>query len=295
MANREVLLGPIVVGGMGGSGTRVIAEILMNMGFYMGNDLNSANDNVCFTFLFKRPQWYARCQGRKSEILKGLSIFYKAMHGGFFPDADESFFIMKVLIEIFLGKHNYARPRRKLWPIRRVLKMVDSKKFDSSAYRGWGWKEPNSHIYIEYLTQYFHTLKYVHVVRHGLDMAYSRNQSQLYNWGSIFGVQIPKSGKLLPKASLSYWIRSNEAAISRGKRLLGDNFLLMNFDELCLYSKRELKEFTQFLGIDNTTLDMKRLSSLIEIPPSMGRHKSHDLSIFDETEVEAVRKLGFRV
>ena len=31
---------PVVVGGVGGSGTRVIAQLLKTIGFYMGSDLN---------------------------------------------------------------------------------------------------------------------------------------------------------------------------------------------------------------------------------------------------------------
>jgi len=37
---------PIVVGGLGGSGTRVIALMLERLGFFMGDDLNHAHDNM---------------------------------------------------------------------------------------------------------------------------------------------------------------------------------------------------------------------------------------------------------
>jgi len=43
----------IVVGGLGGSGTRLIAEILSALGYDMGLDLNEASDNLAFTLLFK--------------------------------------------------------------------------------------------------------------------------------------------------------------------------------------------------------------------------------------------------
>ena len=45
---------PVVIGGVGGSGTRLIAECLKEAGYLMGADMNGANDNLWFTLLFKR-------------------------------------------------------------------------------------------------------------------------------------------------------------------------------------------------------------------------------------------------
>ena len=45
---------PVAIGGVGGSGTRLIAQLLMELGVYMGSDRNDANDNLWFTLLFKR-------------------------------------------------------------------------------------------------------------------------------------------------------------------------------------------------------------------------------------------------
>ena len=46
---------PIAVGGVGGSGTRVVANFLEMLGFDMGSDINESLDNLTFTLLFKRP------------------------------------------------------------------------------------------------------------------------------------------------------------------------------------------------------------------------------------------------
>ncbi len=46
---------PVVVGGIGGSGTRVIAQLLQSLDFDMGSDLNESLDDLGFTALFKRP------------------------------------------------------------------------------------------------------------------------------------------------------------------------------------------------------------------------------------------------
>ncbi|UCE74406.1 MAG: sulfotransferase, partial [Methanomassiliicoccales archaeon] len=177
-----------------------------------------------------------------------------------------------------------------------AISMLRSKGPDLSEFVAWGWKEPNTHIFIEYLAQYYHQrIKYIHVVRHGLDMAYSRNQKQLHNWGHLFGVQIPPSPQLLPKASLNYWIKANEKAIASGKLHLGDRFLLVNFDELCSARDREVKRLAEFAGMRDVNVNMKELYSIPRRPSSTGRYKQHELSIFDQGEIDAVRRLGFEL
>ena len=42
---------PVVVGGIGGSGTRVFAQHLKGWGFDMGSDLNESLDDLRFTAL----------------------------------------------------------------------------------------------------------------------------------------------------------------------------------------------------------------------------------------------------
>ena len=45
---------PVIVGGIGGSGTRLVAGLLQIFGYYIGDDLNDSLDNHWFTLLFKR-------------------------------------------------------------------------------------------------------------------------------------------------------------------------------------------------------------------------------------------------
>jgi len=41
---------PVVIGGLGGSGTRTIAQLVQSLGVHMGTLLNPATDNLWFTF-----------------------------------------------------------------------------------------------------------------------------------------------------------------------------------------------------------------------------------------------------
>ncbi len=295
MNNKLHWLGPVAIGGGGGSGTRLVAEILIRLGFYMGNALNTANDNLWFTLLFKRPKWFVNNAKKESEIFRGLSIFEKAMSGSFNPHCNEFIFMLRAAFKMSIFGHNYLGAGRGLWPLKQIMVMMRSQNPDPSKYTGWGWKEPNTHIYIPYLSKYFDSLKYIHVIRHGLDMAYSKNQTQLHSWGDFFGVKIPDSPALLPQASLRYWIKSNKRAIALGRELLNKRFLVLNFDELCLNPRQKIRLLIDFLGLDTKYVNIDELERLPQFPKSAERYKNYDLSIFDKSEIEAIRELGFVV
>lgn len=286
---------PIAVGGVGGSGTRVVAEILKRIGIYIGSDLNTSNDNLWFTLLFKRPGWFIKeSQNNGYGIFKGLSIFEKAMTGQLKPEIREFIFIARAAFELSIKGHDHLHSGRGMWPIKRAINILNSRSINLSRYIGWGWKEPNTHIYIEYLYTYFNNLRYIHVIRNGLDMAYSNNQAQLFNWGKLFGVDIDSSIPL-PKASLQYWIKANRRAIDFGRRLLGRRFLLINFDRLCLDPGYEIVCLLDFLEVNKGSVDLESLAALPRTPKTSGRYKDHDLSLFSDEEIAAVRDLGFEI
>src|SRR4051794_10431621 len=74
--------GPIVVGGVSGSGTRVVASILREAGAYIGPDLNDDLDNRWFSLVFRRPEWYQRQQTRGGRgVRHALDVFRDSMAG----------------------------------------------------------------------------------------------------------------------------------------------------------------------------------------------------------------------
>jgi MoaA/NifB/PqqE/SkfB family radical SAM enzyme len=288
--------GPIVVGGIGGSGTRVVAAILRDIGYYMGSDLNDSLDNLWFTLLFKRPRWFCTQRDLPSEIFRGLSIFKKIMKG----DASISFsdyaFVISALVEIMAHGHDHLGSGRGVWPLKHVRTMFQQRKKTGFEYIGWGWKEPNSHIFLEYLNVYFPDLKYVHTIRHGLDMAFSRNQAQLYNWGKLLGVEKPKDSESIPAASLEFWIRANQKAISFGKHTLGNRFYLLNFDQLLRNPTEEVTAFLKFLHYEYMDSNViSRLCQILRGVDSMGRYQRENLALFRQESLNEVTNLGFKI
>ncbi|MFX0076385.1 MAG: hypothetical protein ACFE96_13150, partial [Candidatus Hermodarchaeota archaeon] len=212
MKKPSKLVGPVVIGGVGGSGTRVISEILLKLGFYIGSDLNISKDNLWFTYLFRWPRWFNRVRKKHGyEIKNRLNIFEKVMTTGLVEN--KKHYLPKLM---WMGFNtillDLPQKRSRIW-LNTQLKFIRSrirsfrrsKGFNPSKHIGWGWKEPNTLIFIKYLVEQFKDMKYVLVMRNGLDMAFSSNKKQLHNWGHLFNVNIPNSPEKMPQAALQYW------------------------------------------------------------------------------------------
>ncbi len=53
-----------------------------------------------------------------------------------------------------------------------------------------GWKVPTTHLWLAELAQFFPGMQYIHLIRNGLDMAYSGNQRQAQHWASSQAVEL---------------------------------------------------------------------------------------------------------
>ncbi len=283
---------PVVIGGMGGSGTRVVAQILIELGYYMGGKLNHANDNLWFTLLFKRPKWYkSKVIRNVQNITLGLQLFSELMTNQIRWNASKILFVSRVIIDIFLGKHTIVPCGKAI----NILKSILSAQ-NSLTSVCWGWKEPNSHIFLPYLIDFFPNISYIHVIRHGMDMAFSRNQQQVRNWGWLYGIDFLSDGYNMPRASLDYWIRSTERVINLGSSLLGDRFMIVKLEELCKMPESEIRRLLQFLQIYQLDGDKQStLAGLPQMPKSVGRYKAKGLQYFSDSQIEGVRKFGYQV
>lgn len=293
---RQFAPGPVIVGGLGGSGTRVLAQILVEIGFYLGRDLNPAYDNLWFTLLFRRPRWLTGRSVDEKKIAGGLKVLEKAMLNSSRLSLSDWYLLSSIVCSVALKGHNHRKDGRGCWPLIRARNFVTAgSRLDLTYFRGWGWKEPCSHVYLPYFKESFPQCKYIHVVRHGLDMAFSRKQKQLYHYGALYGVEPLPLGKFFPKSSLQYWIRANQKAINVGESSLGSNFLHVDFDDLCLYPERNIARLLEFLEVTLQEVDMTALCQIPCLPESMGRFKKEDLSIFSKAELDSVKHFGYSV
>ncbi|MBQ0798947.1 MAG: sulfotransferase [Porticoccaceae bacterium] len=172
----------------------------------MGDDLNGANDNLIFTRLFKNPSWFE--SARKEEITARLDVFKDYMEKDQL-DINSALILIKSSITNLTFSQNGKRAKN---IIRKVLSPPQERSI-------WGWKEPNTQIYIQEISDYFPHLKYIHIVRHGLDMAFSNNKQQLKNWGYKYGIHLDgkETENEVSYKQMEYWMRSTEGAIHKGQ------------------------------------------------------------------------------
>lgn len=287
--------GPVVVGGLGGSGTRVVAEIMRHLGVYTGADLNKAGDNKWFTLLCKLPRWDLDQLSPDAPLVgRSLDILERAMTGQFVPRRRDQKAITAVVERCTQWWRRDPLPddRPGPWLEERAASLRDSSGHAPAGAALWGWKEPNSHLFLEHLRRQFgDRLRYVHVIRHGIYMTQSPNQAQVRRWGPRFGLERLDAPN--PVVSLDFWIRANNLAILRGHELPSGQFLLLNYDQLCAAPRENVARFVQFLGLHPPADVVEGLAALPN-PPRPTNPLSPDMvRQFGEDRLARVRDLGF--
>lgn len=248
---------PVVVGGVGGSGTRVVVSILQALGIFMGSDLNESLDNMQLARIFHRLRDRIHTLGPIGTT-PDPAAKAEAMH-----------FIRQELGEFIENMHTayYAQNVRRA---------------------GWGWKVPGNHFILPYLAEILPRMRYVHVIRHGADMAFSANQNQLRMWGSHFGIQM--DARAQEQASLAFWIAANRRAVSEAERL-GIEFTILNFNHLCQHPQEVICGLLGFLSMPAD--DLASLAQLVCPPASLNRHMGRNLDFCGPDERAALKELGF--
>ena len=160
----------------------------------------------------------------------------------------------------------------------------------------WGWKEPNTHLLLESFLNYFKNLRYIHIVRHGLDMAFSDNLNQLQNWGYRYGLALngTENPEELAVYQLDLWIKSTRNILEI-QPSHPDRIYLLHHDELCRNAEGEIKKMMTFCGLDTNDQIIKELSGIPKLPLSHHRYKEKDLSIFRPDQLNSVQELGFDI
>ena len=164
-------LGPVAIGGIGGSGTRVYSEIVQKCGFYFGGCQNPPLDSLAFTLMFKRlptlslePKEFGELAGLLRDVL--LNVF---------PSPRQR----EVLFQLVNDDPSVRQDHKAI-----AIAYKSAVTNGRTPHLGrWGWKEPNTHIVADRLIELWPEFRYIHVYRDGRDMALSANQNQLKFWG----------------------------------------------------------------------------------------------------------------
>ena len=224
-------LGAIVVGGTGGSGTRVLAGLLAANGMAMPEPRNSAEDWLGLQRFLRL--WSKRILTETASLDYRFEDLPRAMRRGIEAD----------LVAAFDGALSDAA---------------------ASGAVPFGWKNPRSIFVLPALAHFLPRLSFVHLVRDGRDMALSKNdrQNSLY-FELLFGEPEPEDPRL---ASARFWARANLEAMAAGRRLLGARYHLVRFEDACDPASPALPGLVAALGLPRS-----ETAGFFAAPESAGR------------------------
>jgi hypothetical protein len=270
---------PVAVGGIGGSGTRVIATFLHMSGFYLGDDLNQALDNLWFTLLFKR----------RSVLLENVDnfqllarLFCSRMSGN--TDISEWDY---TTIHRLADEERMEHSRD--WLLDRLYSFANPNT-SKQANQRWGWKEPNTHIVIDRLLECQPSLRYVHVVRHPLKMAVSTNQNQLQSWGPIF---LNREISVKPHQSLSYWCAAHRR-VAEFMRIWPGRMIMIDLEALCTDPEQHCMRLAQFLLVQLADQSVAEFCRFLR-PSYDQRPRGVSLKQFDLHDLTYIAQIGYEL
>lgn len=257
---------PLVIGATGGSGTRVFARIAREAaGYDLGTGLNIAEDAVAFE--------------RFHDVWVNHELRAEGPHpAGPYHGPPE----MVAAFRAALASHRKTGARNE----------------PADAADRWGWKAPRTMLMLPFLHAQFPQLKFIHVIRDGRDVAFSKNQNQARKHGCML-LSNWRERWLAPLAvrSATVWARANLRAAEYAERRLGaDQYMVVRFEDLCADPRDVAARILNFLGGDATDRANAIAEAEVEPPSSMGRWREHRPALvrrIEEAAGEALRKFGY--
>lgn len=284
---------PIVIFGTGGSGTRVVTEVLKEAGCFMGYNLNKPLDNQDFGFILSgRVDWMVNHFPFDNDIaFPYLGLFRKVF---FYQSLNlkEILLLFNVTADYIHGRSRKSFRRRplteRLTRGRRLLKAIlPGTALDiKPSYQEWGFKSPEAIYFLLPIMKFFKDVKLIHLVRDGRDMVFSKNRSRL-QYLEMFQNKYDDTFK----SQLSHWGAVNSWALEQGERIQNKGqYLLIRYEDICESPKNAVDKVLLFSG-----LQYENTENLYNIPqpnPAINRWKEHKdlLKDIDDTDL---RKFGY--
>jgi hypothetical protein len=196
---------PLVIGAMGGSGTRVFTKIARHAGLFMGGHVDGQEDSRSM-----------------SPFYNEFATAYLAANGDL--DSDHSDHLCRRFTEC-LRDHLEGLP---------------------APDHPWGIKNPRSILMLRFWHQRFPSMRFLHVIRSGLDMAYSDAYNQVRRHGNTVldtDLDLPRAERML-----LWWDWVNGMAADYGEAELGARYLRVRLEDLCSSPKRTIRDLFDFVG-----------------------------------------------
>jgi len=273
---------PVVVGGIGGSGTRVVAQLLADLGFFIGSDLNDSLDDLGFTALFKRIALWP-LEANAVPLTQALSIYLTSRGIAVPPGINQEEHRKRT--ERLIG--DIALREKWLEHGEITDRLTELCQIDDLPEK-WGWKEPNAWVVLPFLLDAIPRVKYIHVLRDGRDMALSNNKNQLQLWGeALLGRPIDSESV---EDALDYWCYIHERLVPLSRKH-PHNVLLVKLESLIEAPTPTMGAILNFLG-ENEGHNVDLLIQKIKRPSSVGRHLNIAFSVTNKQAL-ILNQLGY--
>ncbi|MGI9020723.1 MAG: sulfotransferase family protein [Solirubrobacterales bacterium] len=255
---------PIVVFGIGGSGTRAVAEILTAAGVYIGPRLNKASDaHVIHRFLQRRALSYLEASGWLEPHARDPAA----------PPPQPADPATAEDPTCALAGHREGIP---------------------SPNARWGWKHPRTAYVLPVVHELLPDAWMIQLVRDGRDMAYSQNQNQLAVYGDLLVGDMASEPE--PVRSVSLWSRVNLAALHLSRRERPQRFLLVRYEDLCAEPAAQIERLFRHVEIDFGDDLVERAAKLVSPSPTAQRWREADpdeLRVVERAGAQGLREFGY--
>jgi hypothetical protein len=160
----------------------------------------------------------------------------------------------------------------------------------------WGVKVPRNILMLPFWHQLFPGLSFVHLVRSGLDMAYSKDRNQL----RMVGDQILTTEEQAypePPRAIAYWQRVNLLAAEYGESRLGPRYLRLRFEDVCARPIWAYEQLRGISGARGTPPSPSVIEKEVDPPGSIGRWRNHpapEIERLKEVGAMGLRRFGYQ-
>lgn len=236
---------PIVVGATGGSGTRVVRELLIRAGVHMGTYVNAPGDALAFMPFMQGVSNWALQHTRSADYdLSQLPAWLR----------EEGLLLLDTCVQ----RHRADVP-------------------PESAL--WGWKVPTILYVLPFVQGCCPEFRLIHVIRDGRDIAFSKNQRQVQKYYGAMFDSWQEYPMCVPSGRL--WSRMNREVRQWGQRQLADRYLLIRFEDLCADPIKVGSRVLEFVGSHASPAEA---CSHIQRSQSIGRWRKNDRELVKEVQ-----------
>jgi len=261
-AASPVLIGPVLIGATGGSGTRAIREALIAAGFFMGETVNHAGD------LRHAP-----------PVLDQLINPVLERTGS---------------LDYRLADLPEALAATGLSGLRDVAVKV---REEGNGPALWGWKNPRLMFVLPFLAEALPGLRFIHVVRDGRDIALSDNRQQIdRHFAARHGHAAPKEPDALALAAIRFWSETNLEALACGQALLGERYHLLRLEDATAPDSPVLAQLLQALRPDIDAASLTAAQQAVAHRPGHGRWRdlpAERLAALEEAGRPGLTRFGY--